>query len=116
MHLKHLRIIKLFLSYVHKEKHRSFFFFFLNDTAPPEIYPLPLPDALPISPARATRGARARGRRVPAVRRRPRRAGRGVRAVRRTAGGLRGARRVPARAARGGGAVRSRCEIGRAHV
>src|SRR2546422_8687067 len=25
------------------------FFFFLNDTAPPEIYPLPLPDALPIS-------------------------------------------------------------------
>src|SRR4028118_1391816 len=24
------------------------FFFFLNDTAPPEIYPLPLPDALPI--------------------------------------------------------------------
>src|SRR2546421_404789 len=27
----------------------SFFFFFLNDTAPPEIYPLPLHDALPIS-------------------------------------------------------------------
>src|SRR3989442_13514130 len=26
-----------------------FVFFFLNDTAPPEIYPLPLPDALPIS-------------------------------------------------------------------
>src|SRR5260370_858536 len=25
-----------------------FFFFFLNDTAPPEIYPLPLPDPLPI--------------------------------------------------------------------
>src|ERR1022692_3305349 len=24
------------------------FFFFLNDRAPPEIYPLPLPDALPI--------------------------------------------------------------------
>src|SRR4051795_3618210 len=24
------------------------FFFFFNDTAPPEIYPLPLPDALPI--------------------------------------------------------------------
>src|SRR2546430_8652782 len=24
------------------------FFFFLNDTAPPEIYPLPLPAALPI--------------------------------------------------------------------
>src|ERR1022692_3819261 len=28
---------------------RSFsFFFFFNDPAPPEIYPLPLPDALPI--------------------------------------------------------------------
>src|SRR6202521_1441600 len=27
-----------------------FFFFFLNDTAPPEIYPLPLHDALPILP------------------------------------------------------------------
>src|SRR2546421_9952428 len=26
-----------------------FFFFFFNDTAPPEIYPLPLHDALPIS-------------------------------------------------------------------
>src|SRR2546425_13151562 len=25
-----------------------FSFFFFNDTAPPEIYPLPLPDALPI--------------------------------------------------------------------
>src|SRR2546426_11660324 len=24
------------------------FFFFFNDTAPPEIYPLPLPDAFPI--------------------------------------------------------------------
>src|SRR2546430_17157398 len=27
---------------------RSSFFFFYNDTAPTEIYPLPLPDALPI--------------------------------------------------------------------
>src|SRR5256885_7009196 len=27
------------------------FFFFFNDPAPPEISPLPLPDALPISPA-----------------------------------------------------------------
>src|SRR5262249_61357799 len=27
-----------------------FFFFFFNDTAPPEIYPLSLHDALPISP------------------------------------------------------------------
>src|SRR5256885_9389097 len=25
------------------------FFFFFNDAAPPEIYPLPLPDAFPIS-------------------------------------------------------------------
>src|SRR3954465_1394840 len=25
-----------------------FFFFFFNDRAPPEIYPLPLPDAFPI--------------------------------------------------------------------
>src|SRR2546430_1797336 len=34
------------------------FFFFFNDTAPPEIYPLPLPDALPIScsPGRAMPG------------------------------------------------------------
>src|SRR5258705_13336732 len=27
-----------------------FFFFFFNDPAPPEIYPLPLHDAFPISP------------------------------------------------------------------
>src|SRR5256885_17257881 len=30
------------------------FFFFLNDPAPPEIYPLPHHDALPIPPAAAT--------------------------------------------------------------
>src|SRR2546426_9966346 len=30
-------------------RHLNLFFFFLNDTAPTEIYPLPLPDALPIS-------------------------------------------------------------------
>src|SRR2546426_1700928 len=29
---------------------RLFFFFFFNDTAPTEIYPLPLHDALPIYP------------------------------------------------------------------
>src|SRR5256885_16362129 len=28
----------------------NFFFFFLKDPAPPEIYPFPLPDALPIFP------------------------------------------------------------------
>src|SRR2546430_15321354 len=31
------------------------FFFFFNDTAPPEIYPLPLRAALPISRPRAAR-------------------------------------------------------------
>src|SRR5256712_3752306 len=41
------------------------FFFFFNDTAPPEIYPLPLPDALPIlwrddRPHPPRRGARLR--------------------------------------------------------
>src|SRR2546430_6485966 len=30
-------------------RHLIFFFFFFNDTAPTEIYPLPLHDALPIS-------------------------------------------------------------------
>src|SRR5256886_10268517 len=33
-----------------KLNHRALFFFFFNDTAPPEIYPLPLHDALPIYP------------------------------------------------------------------
>src|SRR2546421_10085794 len=49
-----------------------FFFFFFNDRAPPEIYPLPLPAALPISaraaaaclvpppPPRSSRGPRSR--------------------------------------------------------
>src|SRR2546427_13260835 len=32
------------------------FFFFLNDTAPPEFYPLPLHDALPILLKRACTG------------------------------------------------------------
>src|SRR2546430_13571769 len=32
------------------------FFFFLNEPAPTEIYPLPLHDALPTSPARTARG------------------------------------------------------------
>src|SRR3989454_7446747 len=41
-----------------------FSFFFLNDPAPPEISPLPLPDALPIPPARRTRPA---PRRTPSV-------------------------------------------------
>src|SRR2546422_1190350 len=33
--------------------HPTFLFFFFNDTAPTEIYTLPLPDALPIPPQRA---------------------------------------------------------------
>src|SRR2546430_16535851 len=37
------------LLYLHRADNISFFFFF-NDTATPEIYPLSLHDALPISP------------------------------------------------------------------
>src|SRR2546430_17543916 len=38
-----------------------FFFFFFNDPAPPEIYPLPLHDALPIwAPGVRERGPRRR--------------------------------------------------------
>src|SRR5258708_30539736 len=36
----------------HNSPHHSLFFFF-NDTAPTEIYPLPLHDALPISPSKS---------------------------------------------------------------
>src|SRR4051795_2071589 len=32
----------------------GYFFFFFNDTAPPEIYPLSLPDALPINDTATT--------------------------------------------------------------
>src|SRR2546428_1671176 len=44
-----------------------FFFFFFNDPAPPEIYPLPLHDALPISPGGllGRRGARLHALRPP---------------------------------------------------
>src|SRR5256885_3084219 len=38
--------------------HLSFIFFFLIDRAPPEIYPFPLPAALPISPGANPRPAR----------------------------------------------------------
>src|SRR2546430_15067861 len=37
---------------LHLALHLSSFFFFLNDPAPPEIYPFPLHAALPISAAR----------------------------------------------------------------
>src|SRR2546429_8512819 len=47
----------------------SVFFFFLNDTAPTEIYPLPLPDALPISGTKIVtdRVSPARVRHLPQV-------------------------------------------------
>src|SRR3989454_6939311 len=41
------------------------FFFFLNDPAPPEIYPLPLHDALPISRACSSRTVRRERRSWP---------------------------------------------------
>src|SRR2546421_12560862 len=40
---------------------RLYFFFFLNDTAPTEIYTLPLHDALPICPRSATHRAHSQG-------------------------------------------------------
>src|SRR5256714_7973720 len=40
------------------------FFFFLNDPAPPEISPLPLPDALPIPTAGSSGAAGAAGSRT----------------------------------------------------
>src|SRR2546430_15312603 len=39
-----------------------FFFFFLNDTPPTEIYPLPLHDALPICPRPLAAGTAPRRR------------------------------------------------------
>src|ERR1017187_10235774 len=36
--------------YVHSASHSKSYFFFFNEPATPEIYPLPLPAALPISP------------------------------------------------------------------
>src|SRR2546430_12019940 len=74
----------------------SFFFFFFNDTATTEIYPLSLHDALPISQARAvfrSGGGTARG------------------AADRTALGARSALRPPRRGAiRGGPGVDARSE------
>src|SRR2546426_10125122 len=52
---------------------RNPLFFFFKDPAPPDISPLPLPDALPISirfPARPRGAAPVRGRDSPARRRR----------------------------------------------
>src|SRR5256886_831427 len=50
---------------IRKQKMFAFFFFF-NDTAPTEIYTLPLPDALPISRPRLDRGPGADRPRRPA--------------------------------------------------
>src|ERR1017187_375034 len=47
------------------------FFFFLNDPAPPEFYPLPLPALLPLGKGGPPQTARARS--SPAGNRRPRR-------------------------------------------
>src|SRR3989441_9545579 len=69
--------------YIITRRLQSYVFFFLNDTAPPEFYPLPLHDALPIyrmcrcGSARHTgragcrRGCAAVGRSSPAARRWP---------------------------------------------
>src|SRR5438552_840921 len=44
-----------------------FSFFFFNDTAPPQIYPLSLHDALPISAVRAARQIARALRRIPSA-------------------------------------------------
>src|SRR3989304_4645965 len=44
-------------------RHLLFRLFFFNDPATPEIYPLPLHDALPISPRSPRRGPKRGGRR-----------------------------------------------------
>src|SRR2546422_8164672 len=78
----------------------SSFFFFFNDTAPPEIYPLSLPDALPISRRRDRPHRRSTAPRPT----RPRIQ------VRRPAAALRGARPPPFRRARSTKWRRSRSE------
>src|SRR2546425_12625579 len=67
------RLVSLF--FVTRSLSRLFFFFFLNDPAPPEIYPFSLHDALPIWGALAAtvcshhgrRAARSTGRRSAAA-------------------------------------------------
>src|SRR2546425_10864821 len=63
-HLRRRIMIPLTLSHVHLSS-----FFFLNDTAPPEISPLPLHDALPL-PRRARGGLAVHGPPRGAARRR----------------------------------------------
>src|SRR5256886_14048728 len=45
--------MRIYISSIHVMPEMVSFFFFLMDTAPTEIYPFPLPDALPISAAPA---------------------------------------------------------------
>src|SRR2546425_9608565 len=60
------RYVSMILGYSLTLPHlRFFFFFFLNDPAPPEISPLPLHAAFPICSMRSTRQT-ARRQRVPA--------------------------------------------------
>src|SRR5256886_14937274 len=89
--------------------HVIFYFFFLNDTAPPEIYPLPLHDALPIWRRRRPHPPLGQGP--------PRRPSPHRRGLRRQPRG-RGPRDTAGRAARRRGPLlrRRRAEIGRAHV
>src|SRR5256886_6820419 len=62
-------LIQSFIAFSHGLRCHCFFFFFFNDTAPPDIYPLPLHDALPISPvARVEHEVGRRHRRRHAVR------------------------------------------------
>src|SRR5256884_8155245 len=50
------------LFYVDHHFAASYFFFFFNDPPPPDIYPLPLPAALPISHAPSRRSSPLRRR------------------------------------------------------
>src|SRR2546425_4345136 len=74
----------------------NFFFFFFNDPAPPEIYTLPLHDALPISPRALHAQARAPADARAAPPRARRRGGRARHRLRRPPP------RAPGRAHRGG--------------
>src|SRR2546429_6006248 len=61
-------VLKIIWYYRDKSKQRDLFFFFFNDTAPTEFYPLSLHDALPIS--RSARPALCRCQVTPSWRQR----------------------------------------------
>src|SRR2546422_9520765 len=91
-------------------------FFFFNDRAPPEIYPLPLHDALPISAAAAAPAAEPLGGEARGGRERQRVAGR-AKSVRPAAPGGGHPRRGDRRGQDPGARSERRLgEIGRAHV